>query len=103
MLRWDRARPGVTYRCGKCGELVPTGKPLLVVTITKAGGGTLPTRYRCDRPGCAGPAPPDLPALPVLTEYQPTREPISIAGLLPLDWRPVVEQLRSREPGEDDE
>ena len=83
MTRWDRARPGVTYKCGGCDHLVQTGKPVFVIKLPGVTG----ERYRCEK--CQGPAPPDLPELPVLEERPraAAEPPVMFRQLLPLDWR----------------
>jgi hypothetical protein len=89
MKRWLRT-PLDRY-CGRCGGAIPTGAPILELSIASVGH----VLFRCE--ACEGPAPADLaplaeraPAVAVpLTRFTP--------GMLPLDWKSQA----SREPGED--
>jgi hypothetical protein len=92
MTKWTRMRGPRTLCCGGCGHEIPIGAPVKVFEI-----GAI-VKVRCQ--SCDGPAPPDLPIDPVLDDA-PTRPPVQLRNLLPLDWRPTVSAMREREPGED--
>lgn len=99
MTKWDRVR-GVhpRYCGGPCGRQLDVGTPVFVYVL---GAGR--ERIRCE--ACARQkAPPDLPRLEDAPPAPPPlRYPLVSfsAGMLPLDWRPTVEPLREREPGEE--
>lgn len=62
--------------CGGCGAVIPAGAPMLLMTISTVKR----ARWRCV--GCAGEAPPDLPATVVSsTRVETAMEPLrSIAS-----------------------
>jgi hypothetical protein len=50
--------------CGKCGRELVLGDPIFVYSLPRRGNNRPPVRLiRCDSLLCAGPAPPDLPAI----------------------------------------
>jgi hypothetical protein len=87
MTTWMRDR--TLRHCGQCGRDIPEGEVLLRITF----GSCKARKYRCA--SCAGPAPPDLPAV---IEYETPQSPIDLSrlGLLPLDF-----SRRDRTPGEE--
>jgi hypothetical protein len=95
MRTWTRAPIGIAIRCGQCGALVPTGAPLVRITIAAVTRALV----RCE--DCAGPAPADLPALPVVAPVARAAAPapgfVAVSAITP-DWRM---RAAGREPGED--
>jgi hypothetical protein len=87
MTTWMRDR--TLRHCGQCGAEIPADTVLLRITF----GSCKAKKYRCAT--CAGPAPPDLPAVIALTEPPPPID-LSRLGLLPLDF-----SRRDRIPGEE--
>ena len=98
MTHWTRLE---TRRyCGACAELLPAGTAVLVLELVSGAGRRL-EKIRCQ--ACAGPAPPDLPAAPVLIGPAPARtfERFVFKGSTrPLDFKTAA---GGREPGSDDE
>jgi len=98
MRTWERV--AVATLCGGCGAGLDVGDPVLV--MTRERGTAKPLRFvRCA--GCAGPAPPDLPAL-IVKDNTITTRPKRFAPLLPLgtplaDFKAMA--AGDREPGED--
>jgi hypothetical protein len=78
MTTWLRDR--TLRHCGQCGAEIPADTVLLRITF----GSCKAKKYRCAT--CAGPAPPDLPAVLELDAPPP---PIDLTriGLLPLDFK----------------
>jgi hypothetical protein len=93
MRTWTRAT--ISSFCGGCGAEIKRGDPHVLISLP----GVSRKLVRC--PACAGPAPPDLPAL---IERSPTTKPFTplkaIAKSLPFDSRMAAV---GREPGSDDE
>ncbi len=89
MTTWMRDR--TLRRCGRCAQTIPIGDVFLLLTFE--GLGLSLKKYRCA--ACAGPAPPDLPAV---IEYDAPAPSIDLTrlGLLPLDW-----SRRERDPGQE--
>jgi hypothetical protein len=99
MQTWTRVV--VATLCGGCNRQLTVGDPVEVREFAYHGG-PLIHRVRCDR--CAGPAPPDLPAL-VEREHRITPTPLlHIVPKRPLgvglpDWR--ARAAGDRDPGEE--
>ena len=103
MTTWIRAT--VSTQCGACNAIIAIGQPAQYVRLP----GIQRVRYRCE--ACAGPAPPDLPAVtdpPAVTLLAATTTAQSravfesaqaIAGRLPIDFR--ARAAGDREPGEE--
>jgi hypothetical protein len=95
MRTWARAPLGTHERCGQCGAAIPAGAPLLRITLPAV----VRALRRCE--ACAGPAPPDLPPLPVVAPPPPvawTPAFTPTARIAAFDWRA---RAAGREPGEE--
>jgi hypothetical protein len=92
MTTWTRDR--APRRCGQCGREILVGDVCLWITFDRC----TVKKYRCA--ACAGPAPADLPELPVL-ETTPVALPLVRfqPDMLPLDWKQPA--AHDREPGEE--
>ena len=77
MRTWERVND--LALCGQCGKDLPTGTPVLVITIQSIKR----RKIRCQE--CAGlEAPPDLP--PLLERSQMTKRMQPIARAIPKDY-----------------
>ena len=65
--------------CGKCGNEIPSGQPVLALTSEKFKRAF----YRCA--DCEGPAPPDLP--PLVEKFQTTKRMTQVGKAKP-EWMP---------------
>lgn len=94
MIAWERAT--IDTACGSCRKDVPRGEPIQALSSELWTG----KRYRC--PDCAtGPAPADLPPLPVFEELVDRTPQMKMRHLrdgLPLDFK---KRQTPREPGEE--
>lgn len=103
---WSRS--AIPTRCGRCGELINKGDPVLLIAMVPRASGRALRFVRCG--ACEGPAPPDLPPLVERAPIAPSalhrvgsllpfgREPVNPRRV---DWKTRAAEGAEREPGED--
>lgn len=98
MRTWQRAP--IDRSCGRCGERIERGQPMLIITTAISGRKFI----RCVRRRCAEERPPaDLPPLvehATVKDLQPMVPIRTGLDALPFDFKHAA---AGREPGEDDE
>lgn len=86
MTSWQRLTGDAS--CGRCGARLTVGMPALAISIR----GVSRVLIRCA--DCEGPAPPDLPAVPVLAEVDASARmtPLKLAAPTLREWLPYAEE-----------
>lgn len=97
--KWIRL--AIPTRCGRCGDLLGKGDPVLVIAMARARTGRALRFVRCA--ACEGPAPPDLPAFVERSTAIAPSALHRVGALLPFDRVDWKTRAAEREPGCDDD
>ncbi len=90
---WTR-NPAIYQKCGRCGADIPRGDPMIELILPMLTHKPV----RCV--ACAGPAPPDLPALVESTAPKPERVQrfTKVSSLVPTRTRGALRFVAKADP-----